>query len=195
MSCAKNLRVAITGPPAAGKTTVLSIFAKKGVPVFSADEEVRKLSGPCKVGFHQVIKALGKEFLTKEGELNRRKLLCAMLTNLEIKKKLEEIFHPLVKNSLLLWFDKNRDKPLVVAEIPLLYQGGWERFFDRVIWVIAPEEVLLKRLSQRLKDEKLAKELLKCYKKDLPEKIFPDLVIESTDSLPKIEEKIKNDFF
>ncbi|AEH45726.1 dephospho-CoA kinase [Thermodesulfatator indicus DSM 15286] len=195
MEHSNPIKIAITGPPAAGKTTVLSIFAQKGVPVFSADEEVKRLSQPCKPGFHLVVKKLGKDFLTKEGQLNRRKLLHAMLADPKTKKTLEEIFHPLVKKSLLDWFEKNKDKPLLVAEIPLLYQGSWEKIFDRVIWVTVPQEVLLERLSKRLKDERLAKDLLRCYQKDLPEKIFPDLVIESTSPLSKIEERIKNDFF
>ncbi len=156
-------RLALTGPPASGKTTVLKIFQQKGVPVFSADEVVHKLSCPCQPGYHQVLRRLGETFLQKDGALDRRLLLSAMLKDPKIKAVLEGIFHPLVKERLLDWFERHSTAPLLVAEIPLLYQAGWEDLFEEVLFVTSPSSILKERLTQRLGDPLLAEALLKGY--------------------------------
>ena len=177
MSCAgRPVKVALTGPPAAGKSTVLSLLSSAGVPVFSADEEVKRLSLPCKAGYHEVCRRFGLRFLDEEGRLNRPLMLREMLEDEALKKALEEIFHPLVRRALEAWFEKHRERRLLAAEIPLLYQVGWEPLFDLVIWVDTPREVVTRRLTHRLKDPLLAERLLMAYEKDLPperKKAFP----------------------
>ncbi len=159
----RNLKIAITGPPAAGKSTVLKIFEEMGYPVFSADKVVHHLSRPCQKGYHLVIKELGNAFLKENKEIDRRKLLKAMLVDYKVKKTLEDIFHPLVKEELLKWIKKEKNSDILAAEIPLLYQAGWENFFDQIIFVTCGEEILLKRLIDRLKDKNLAQKLIKSY--------------------------------
>ncbi|WP_022853057.1 dephospho-CoA kinase [Thermodesulfatator atlanticus] len=193
MSCEdkKPLKIAVTGPPAAGKSTILRMFAEEGVPVFSADEEVHKLSRPCQKGFHQIIAKFGEEFLTPGGELDRKRLLKAMLKDKKLKKALEGIFHPLVKDRLIKWVNENQGSSRLIAEIPLLYQAGWEVFFDKVIWVTAPEDVLIGRLTQRLGDVSLARALITRYFEDMPRKIFYDLKIDGTILPEKIKKRLK----
>ncbi|WP_456371254.1 dephospho-CoA kinase [Thermodesulfatator atlanticus] len=193
MSCEdkKPLKIAVTGPPAAGKSTILRMFAEEGVPVFSADEEVHKLSRPCQKGFHQIIAKFGEEFLTPGGELDRKRLLKAMLKDKKFKKALEGIFHPLVKDRLIKWVNENQGSSRLIAEIPLLYQAGWEVFFDKVIWVTAPEDVLIGRLTQRLGDVSLARALITRYFEDMPRKIFYDLKIDGTILPEKIKKRLK----
>ncbi len=164
----KPVKIAVTGPPASGKSTLLSSLASLGVPVFSADKVVRELSAPCQKGYHTLCRRFGQRFLTPSGELDRRLILETMLTDENFKKTLEEIFHPLVREKLAAWFDKHQDKPFLAAEIPLLYQAGWEKLFDLVIWLECPEKTLLKRLKDRLGDETLARKLLSCYQRELP---------------------------
>lgn len=182
MRCAKRrpVRVALTGPPAAGKSTALSLFSSVGVPVFSADEEVKRLSLPCKAGYHEVCRRFGPRFLDGEGRLNRPLMLKEMLEDEALKRALEEIFHPLVREALEAWFEEHEKERLLVAEIPLLYQAGWEPLFDLVIWVDTPRELVLKRLTHRLKDPLLAERLLSAYEKDLPPERKRALPLEGT---------------
>ncbi len=165
----KPLKIGLTGPPAAGKSTILKAFEDLGFPVFSADEVVRRLSRPCKEGYHRLVKAFGEEILSASGELNRHLILRKMLEDSGFKRKLEDLLHPLVKKELLSWLESEGDAPLKVAEIPLLFQAGWEGIFDMIIFVSCPREILLKRLKDRLGDEHLAQALLRTYEKELPE--------------------------
>lgn len=173
MPCAarRPLKIVLTGLPAAGKSTFLRAFEELGCPTFSADEVVRSLSRPCQKGYHRLLACFGEEILTAAGELDRRKILQRMLKDASFKEKLEEILHPLVKAELLSWFEKNREASFLVAEIPLLFQAGWEDLFDLVIFLTCPRETLLARLRERLGDEKLARALLESYEKGLPPRI------------------------
>lgn len=164
----KTYKIAITGPPAAGKTTILSLFKEYSIPVFSADEEVRKLSRPCQKGYHLLVKKFGREILSPEEELDRRKILEKMLTSSSFKRDLEALLHPLVRERLQEWFEKHEGESLLVAEIPLLFQAGWERLFDLTIFISCSERTLLERLQRRLKDRRLAEMLLETYLKSLP---------------------------
>ena len=188
---AKSLKIAITGPPAAGKSTIARFLAQKGIPVFSADEEVHRLSRPCQPGYHAVLKRLGDKFLQEGGELDRKALLKEMLFNPEIKGLLEEIFHPLVKERLNEWFQRHGQAPVLVAEIPLLYQAGWEDLFDRVVFVTLEERRLKERLLKRLKDPLLVEKLLSLYQaRPRPQ----DLVLPG-DLSPEALEKRLREFF
>jgi len=182
----KPLKIAVTGPPASGKSTVLKIFAEMGFPTFSADAVVHELSRPCQPGYHEVVARLGRRFLRPDGTLDRRALLEAMLEEPEVKGTLEAIFHPLVKERLEDWFRKHEREPLLVAEIPLLYQAGWDDLFDLVIFVNAPQDLLLKRLEERLKEGHLAQRLLASYQ------VGPagDLVLDSSRPIEEIRGKL-----
>ncbi len=164
----KPLKIALTGPPAAGKSTLLKVFHMLGYPTFSADVVVKRLSRPCQKGYHRLVQNFGKEILAPSGELDRQKIMEKMLEDQSFKKKLENILHPLVKEELLCWFEKEKDSPALVAEIPLLFQVGWDELFDLVIFLSCPRKILLERLRKRLKNDKLALALLENYEKGLP---------------------------
>ena len=160
---ARPVKIGITGPPAAGKSTVLKLFQEAGFPTFSADAVVRELSRPCRPGYHQLCARFGSRFLRADGALDRRALLRALLEEPPVKRALEEIFHPLVKERLLAWFREHGGAPLLAAEIPLLYQAGWADLFDEIIFVTCPREALEARLLERLQEPVLARQLLQCY--------------------------------
>ncbi len=166
----RPVKIAVTGPPAAGKSTILALLQDLGVPTFSADAVVKELSKPCREGYHLFCQRFGRGFLTASGELDRRLILEAMLADPQFKKTLEEIFHPLVKKELFRWFQREKGQEVLAAEIPLLYQAGWADFFDQVIWVDCPEELLLARLEKRLGRKDLARKLLEQYQAGLPPK-------------------------
>ncbi len=183
----KTLRIAITGPPAAGKSTVLKLLKELGVPTFSADEEVHRLSWPCQPGYHQILKRLGARFLKPNGELDRRALLKAMLKDPKIKNTLEDIYHPLVKERLFSWFEKHQNEEIIAAEIPLLYQAGWDKFFDKVIFVKCSPQILEKRLVKRLQDKELCQKLLASYQVSPRKK---DYLIDSSQTIEEIRKKL-----
>ncbi|MBX6422877.1 dephospho-CoA kinase [Thermosulfurimonas sp. F29] len=153
-------KVAVTGGPATGKTTLLAILKDLGHPVFSADEAVRRLIAPGGEA-HRRVKALCPWAVRADGTLDRRQILARIVCDEVLRRKLEALLHPLVRKELLAFFESHSGADLVFAEIPLLFEAGWEGLFDEV-WVVACGEALQrKRLLKRLEDPALVEGLLR----------------------------------
>ena len=152
-------RIAITGGPATGKTTVLSILRELGYPTFSADEVVRRLTAPGGP-VHRRLQELCPWAVGPGRTLDRRRMLKRLIEDRKFRKTLEELLHPRVKEELLAFFKTHSGKELLFAEVPLLFEVGWEELFDE-IWVVAcGEETQRVRLGQRLSDPRLVEGLL-----------------------------------
>jgi dephospho-CoA kinase len=180
-------KIAVTGGPATGKSTVLKRLARKGLPTFSADEVVRELTRPGTTLCSRIKETFGEAYFLPGGELDRRALLRLIVSDSKSRELLEEIIHPVVKKRLLAFFEAHQEAPVVAAEIPLLYEVGWEGLFDLVMVVYVPEEVQKRRLLERLGDPHLVEAFLqlqwpleeKCRRADLlllgddPFSLFP----------------------
>ena len=143
-------KIGITGGIATGKTTFLNIIKSLGFPVFSSDEIVRELYKEPEIKA-QLLKIFGQEILNSDGGINKNKILKKILENSELKTKLEMLFHPIVKKKLLEFFkdaEKNQYK-IAFAEVPLLFEAGWQSIFDE-IWVITcSKETQIKRIKEK----------------------------------------------
>ncbi len=153
-------KIALTGGPATGKSTLLALIRELGYPVFSADEEVRGLLAPGGEAYEKV-KALCPWAVRPDGTLDRRRILARLVYDEELRRTLEALLHPLVREKLQAFFDRNAQAEFVFAEIPLLFEVGWEGLFDEV-WVVACGEALQReRLRRRLTHPGLVEGLLK----------------------------------
>jgi dephospho-CoA kinase len=137
----------LTGSIGMGKSTVAAMFAEAGVPVFDADAQVHELQGPggrlvaeIEAAFPDTTTALG---------VNRTLLGEAVFGKPEAFARLEAIVHPAVAHERNLFLDANRDRPLVVLDVPLLFEAGGWRQVDRIAVVSAPAQVQRARVLAR----------------------------------------------
>ncbi|MDZ4737981.1 MAG: dephospho-CoA kinase [Rhodospirillaceae bacterium] len=139
----------LTGSIAMGKSTAASAFRRLGVPVHDADDTVHRLMGK---GGDAVAK-LARTFpdALKDGAIDRAVLRKRVLDDPKALKRLESILHPLVRRSerAFLAAARRRREPLVVLDIPLLYETGGDKRCDAVAVVSAPRSVQLARLKRR----------------------------------------------
>lgn len=140
----RPLAVAVTGGIGAGKSQALRSFARRGVPVLSADEVVHRLLQEDE----EVRTALRKRF--GDQVLDRREALAAIVfQNRDELAWLEGLLHPRVAEAELAWRDELAALPeppaLCVTEVPLLYETGADKRFDAVVVVTAPEAVRRQR--------------------------------------------------
>ena len=142
-----------------GKTTVSNMFRKFDVPVWCADNEVDTLYS--KNG--AATKIFIKEFpsvLTKTG-VDKTKLKNLIHKDNSILKKIEEIVHPLLRLSRNSFAKLHKNDPIIIYDIPLLFEKNQEKNFDGVILVTASEitqkKRVLKRKNMTEKDYKLIK--------------------------------------
>ena len=132
------LKAAITGNIASGKSQVEKIISEK-YPVYDADKIAHKILENQKDFY-------GYDVFT-DGKIDRKKLGELVFSNPDLKKKLEEIIHPQVKQEILKIFEQ--DLPVVFISIPLLFETGFDSLFDKVIFVSADSKLRLERLMKR----------------------------------------------
>jgi dephospho-CoA kinase len=126
----------LTGSIGMGKSTVAAMFARAGVPVYDADAEVHRLQGPggALVG---AIEALFPGTATPAGT-DRAALSRQVLGNREALRRLERLIHPVLLESRRKFLSRHRSRPIVVLDIPLLFEKkGW-RSVDASVVVSAP---------------------------------------------------------
>ena len=145
-----TLSVAITGNIASGKSTVLRAWEREGVPVISADRLSRLVVEPGSDGLREVVCAFGDGVLTPDGQLDRDRLRDRIFRDDDARRRLESILHPPIRRLRAQWLraQRRRGEELVAAEIPLLFETGYDAGADVTIVVHAPVEVRLDRLMR-----------------------------------------------
>ncbi|MCZ7642084.1 MAG: dephospho-CoA kinase [Pseudorhodoplanes sp.] len=137
----------LTGSIGMGKTTTARLFAEEGVPVHDADAAVHRLYEG------EAVALIEREFpgTTSEGEVDRAKLGARVVGDPQALKRLEAIVHPLVRKSETNFLDdtRRRGAPVVVLDIPLLFETGGDARVDAVVVVTAPAEVQRARVLAR----------------------------------------------
>ena len=136
--------VAVTGGIGAGKSTVLASFARQGAAVVSSDEIVHELLRRDDIRA-AVTARFGNGVVSPGGELDRGAIGSVVFADPEALVWLESLLHPLVSAEYLHWREQLAALPqpprVCVTEVPLLYEAGSERYFDRVVVVTAPDEL------------------------------------------------------
>ena len=141
------IRIALTGSIGMGKSTVAKMFEAAGVPVFDADAIVRQLQGP---GGGLVAK-IGELFpgAVRCDTLDRDCLAQIVLADREKLAALEQLVHPAVREAREQFAAAHPDAPVLVFEIPLLFETGGEKEFDKIVVVSAPPQVQRARVLER----------------------------------------------
>lgn len=140
------IKYAITGNIASGKTAVENILRQKEFNVLDTDIVAHYLLE--NEALMSVTETFGTEILTN-GRPDRLKLAEIVFNNAEKRKILENIIHPLVKEKILLFFEENKSEKAVFVSVPLLFEAGMEDIFDKIILVVADDELRLERLMAR----------------------------------------------
>lgn len=139
----------LTGSIGMGKSTTAQLFRDAGVPVYDADAAVHALYAPGGAAVGPV----GAAFpgAVRDGAIDRDALSRLALGNPEAMRQLEQIVHPLVRSAQVAFLEQHRaaGTPIVVLDVPLLFEGGGERFCDAVVVVSAPTVVQRARVLAR----------------------------------------------
>ena len=135
--------IAVTGSFASGKTYVINCIKNLGYKVFSCDDYVKLLYQDRRITnqIEKEIKGL-KVF-------DKAKLAEIIYNDAKMRKKLENIVHPLVRNGIKDFEFDNQNENLVFTEVPLLFESGFNEYFSKVICVFCLEETRWERAKLR----------------------------------------------
>lgn len=141
----RPLAVAITGGIAAGKTEALAAFARRGAAVSSADEIVHRIYRADDGLKLELRERWGDRVFDDDGEVDRAAVATIVFADRSELDWLESVLHPRVARAHEQWLDEIAAQPdgppLVVVEVPLLYETGGESRYDKVVAITAAPSV------------------------------------------------------
>ncbi len=187
------LVVGLTGNIGSGKSTVAGILEARGVPLIDADLLAREAVAPGAPALAAIAERFGRSVLTPAGALDRAALRAIVFANPADRASLDAIVHPAVKalRDARLADLRARRAPVVVCDIPLLFETGLDREVDVTVLVDAPLDVRLARILRNRglsRDEALAMAAAQLPAED--KRARADYVIENDGSIEELRERV-----
>jgi dephospho-CoA kinase len=143
--------IGLTGGIGSGKSTVAQFLTENGAIVLDADKIGHEAFKPRSEGWSEVVAAFGERVLTRDRGIDRKKLGQLVFSDPVSLAQLNRILHPRIYTMVKARLDEYRKQgvQVVVLEAPLLLEVGWSDLVDEVWVTVAPQDVILKRLSKR----------------------------------------------
>ena len=185
------INVGLTGSIATGKSEAAKLFSSAGIPVFDSDAEVHDLYAE-----KTTVDLIGKTFpeVIVDGNIDRQRLGQRVLASPEDLRKLESLIHPFVKERREKFIShwQKQNYPLVILDIPLLYETGEDRKMDYVVVVSANEEAQRNRAMARpgMTQEKFAS-ILARQLPDSDKRRRADFIIENSGNLEHLRKQVE----
>ena len=185
------LIIGLTGSIGMGKSTTLQMFADEGVPVYDADAAVHAVYASTAV---PIVEAAFPG-TTADGKVDRQKLSQRVLGNPEALKKLEQIVHPLLGAHRQKFMEEAEriGAPIVLMDVPLLFETGGEKRMDAVVVVTAPAELQRQRVLAR--DNMTAEKLDAILARQTPDaekRKRADFVVDTSRGLEPVRADVKD---
>lgn len=185
--------IGLTGGIATGKSTVSNMLRDLGIPIIDADLIAREVVEPGEKAYGEIVEQFGEDILTKEGEIDRKKLGTIVFRDEEKRMLLNKIVHPAVRSEMRRRAEEylNNGHPTVVMDIPLLFESKLQQMVEKTIVVYTTKETQLQRLMQR--DQLTEEEALQRIHAQLPveeKKSLADAVIHNEGSLSETKEQL-----
>jgi dephospho-CoA kinase len=176
-------RIGLTGGIGSGKSFIAQIIEHMGYPVYYSDKrskELTKSNPSIKTG---LISLFGEEVYS-DNELNTQLVATKIFQNEEMRQKVNELIHPIVRKDFEDWVT-NQKSTLVFNEAAILFETGSYKNFDANILICAPLELKIKRVMKRencSREEVLAR-MSKQWSDDEKSKLA-DFIINNDDCDP-----------
>ena len=180
----------LTGSIGMGKSAVAAMFRGLGVPVFDADAAVHLLQGPGGACLQPIERAFPGS--TGPGGVDRQKLGAAVFGDPDALARLEAIVHPEVAELRRTFLADNADAPLIVFDIPLLYEKTGQHGLDAVVVVSAPAALQRERVLARpgMSPEKF-EQILALQVPDADKRARADHVLDTGTSLAQTRHAVQ----
>ncbi len=144
----KKLLVGVTGGSGNGKSVVCSEFEKAGFYLIDCDKISREITRPNQPALEQIKKVFGKEYISSDGTLLRKKLGGLVFSDKAALCSLNNIISSFISNAVKEEI-KNSPLPMICLDAPLLIEYGMDLICDKVVAVISDKSLRIKRICER----------------------------------------------
>ncbi len=184
------IKLGLTGSIGMGKSTITAMFADEGVPVWDADLAVHRLYAESKAVQDKLTDVFGD--VMTDGIVDRHKLSAVLKGEATRFESLNAIVHPALAEDRLAFFAAHKDAPLVVLDIPLLYEVGADSYLDKVLVVSAPADIQAARVLARagMTKEKF-EAILARQMPDAEKRARADFIIDTSKSLDDCRDAVR----
>lgn len=145
-------RIALTGGIATGKTTVANRLRELGAIILDADEYARRAAEPGTSCYGSLRKLVGARYFNPDGTLKRAELRRQIIRDPALREGVNAVIHPYIANAMREEWNRRKKldaETVMVFDVPLLFEGGFEGNYDIIILAYCTREVQVKRLMQR----------------------------------------------
>lgn len=143
------ISIAITGGIGSGKSYVSNLLEERGIPIYNADNESKRLTVSDKEIRKGLVALVGEQVYFDDGTLNKSLLAAYLFASSEHATQVNAIIHPRVKADFRRWLEEHADCEIVGLESAILYESGFDDVVDAVVAVYAPESLRLERAMKR----------------------------------------------
>lgn len=187
------LKVAVTGSAGSGKTAVCARLKTLGLTVISTDTLAREVAAPGSSGLAEIVKCFGPEVLQVDGSLNRPALRRIITADEKVRRSLEKILHPKIAERMETEMVRGaaEGRNIFFVEVPLLFEAGWNDYFDVIVTVSANKERRIRRLMTRDRvSRQEARDLLKIQMPEQEKIEHSDFIIKNSGSLEQLNAEV-----
>ena len=143
------LKIGLTGGIGSGKSTVTKIFSNLGITIIDADIIAHQLTQSESDSFKEIKQLFGDDFITHDGELDRKKIAQKVFSKPSTKTALERILHPKIKQQILQEIKESHSSHYIILAIPLLMESDFTDLVDRTLVIDSNDDIRIKRIQQR----------------------------------------------
>lgn len=161
------IKVGLTGGIGAGKSIVSKIFNNLGIKIYDSDYQAKLLYLTDNSLKFELVQEFGEKVYTTEGVLNKKYLAEIVFNDKNRLAKLNHMVHPRVRIHFENWINEQKENPYIIKEAAILFDSGANNYTDKIIVVIAPEDIRIRRIIVR--DNILRSEVIKRIKNQLPQ--------------------------
>ncbi|WP_339688520.1 dephospho-CoA kinase [uncultured Parasphingorhabdus sp.] len=182
--------IGLTGSIGMGKSTVAQMFVDEGVPLFDADAAVHQLQGPGGA-LVEAIEAMFPGSTNSEG-VDRQKLGAAVLGDPAALQRLEQLIHPAVGEMRLAFLKQHSDRPMILFDIPLLFEKSGAEGVDHIVVVSAgPEDQRSRVLVRPGMTEERFEQIKALQMPDAEKRQKADSVIDTSRPLTETRQQVQ----
>jgi dephospho-CoA kinase len=192
----RPLLVGVTGGIGSGKSTVVAELVKHGAVAFSADQAVHNLYDHDPAVRSAVVERWGNQVAPRGHPVDRAAIANIVFKDPSELQWLESLLHPLVAREWLRFVDSIRlqssQPPMLVAEVPLLFEAGLQDRYDITLAVVVPETLRVERVGQRATGDSHVSERLRRQLSDADRAALATYSIDNGGTLKELQAAVQD---
>lgn len=186
--------IGITGGIGSGKSTVSSYLKEKDYVIMDLDQYSRRVTEKGSPALDEIAEAFGRDMITEDGELDRKKMASVVFSDAEAKNRLERIVTDRVYEMVVSEIERYRASgkyDIIFMDAPILFEAGAEKLVDFVWFVTAMKDIRIRRVMER--DGVSAEDVEARMASQMPEEVKAgrsDEIIDNSGGITELTEKI-----